>query len=107
MNCAKRPRPWMKSGAFDITSAEALAESAPVRKLLNMVLLLAIKDHASDIHLRAVRRRVPHSHQGGRRAYSKWCRRRGIWHSRSRPASRSWRTWTSPSGACRRTAASS
>jgi type IV pilus assembly protein PilB len=37
--------------AFDITSAEALAESAPVRKLLNMILLLAIKDHASDIHL--------------------------------------------------------
>ncbi|MBL8830595.1 MAG: Flp pilus assembly complex ATPase component TadA [Planctomycetaceae bacterium] len=38
-------------GAVDLTSAEALAESAPVRKLLNMVLLLAIKDHASDIHL--------------------------------------------------------
>ena len=29
---------------------EALAESAPVRKLLNMVLLLAIRDGASDIH---------------------------------------------------------
>lgn len=39
-----------KDGAFDITGAEALAESAPVRKLLNMVMLLAIKDHASDIH---------------------------------------------------------
>ena len=37
-------------GAIDLTSAEALADSAPVRKLLNMVLLLAIKDHASDIH---------------------------------------------------------
>jgi len=36
--------------AFDITDAEALADSAPVRKLLNMVLLLAIKDQASDIH---------------------------------------------------------
>jgi len=36
---------------FNITDAEALADSAPVRKLLNMVLLLAIKDHASDIHL--------------------------------------------------------
>ena len=35
---------------FDLTSAEALADSAPVRKLLNMILLLAIKDHASDIH---------------------------------------------------------
>ncbi len=37
-------------GATDLTSVEALADSAPVRKLLNMVLLLAIKDHASDIH---------------------------------------------------------
>jgi type IV pilus assembly protein PilB len=27
-----------------------LADSAPVRKLLNMVLLLAIRDHASDLH---------------------------------------------------------
>ena len=27
-----------------------MAEAAPVRKLLNMVLLLAIKDKASDIH---------------------------------------------------------
>jgi type IV pilus assembly protein PilB len=35
---------------FNLTNAEALADSAPVRKLLNMVLLLAIKDHASDIH---------------------------------------------------------
>src|SRR5690606_16133959 len=39
-----------KDGAIDLTSAEALVDSAPVRKLLNMVLLLAIKDHASDIH---------------------------------------------------------
>ena len=39
-----------KDGPIDITGAEALADSVPVRKLLNMVLLLAIKDHASDIH---------------------------------------------------------
>ena len=39
-----------RAGAFDLTSVEALADSAPVRKLLNMVLLLAIKDHASDLH---------------------------------------------------------
>lgn len=36
--------------AVDLTSVEALADSAPVRKLLNMVLLMAIKDHASDVH---------------------------------------------------------
>jgi type IV pilus assembly protein PilB len=34
----------------DLGDIENLADSAPVRKLLNMVLLLAIKDHASDIH---------------------------------------------------------
>jgi type IV pilus assembly protein PilB len=39
-----------KSRGFDIGSAEELANEAPIRKLLNMVLLLAIKDQASDIH---------------------------------------------------------
>ncbi len=49
---ARRPRrrPWRRPGPLDLTSVEALADSAPVRKLLNMVLLLAIKDHASDLH---------------------------------------------------------
>ena len=40
----------LTEGAVDLTGAEALADSQPVRKLLNMVLLIAIKDHASDIH---------------------------------------------------------
>ena len=39
-----------REGPIDLTGIEALADSAPVRKLLNMVLLLAIKDHASDLH---------------------------------------------------------
>lgn len=39
-----------EEGDLDLASAEALSESAPVRKLLNMVFLLGIKDHASDIH---------------------------------------------------------
>lgn len=38
------------SGPIHIDNVNQLVESAPVRKLLNMVLLLAIKDHASDIH---------------------------------------------------------
>ena len=38
------------TGPIDLTSVEAIADSAPVRKLLNMVLLLAIKDRASDLH---------------------------------------------------------
>jgi type IV pilus assembly protein PilB len=37
-------------GPIDLSEVEQLADSQPVRKLLNMVLLLAIKDHASDVH---------------------------------------------------------
>src|SRR5436190_846595 len=36
---------------IDIGGEEELSETQPIRKLLNMVLLLAIKDQASDIHL--------------------------------------------------------
>ena len=37
-------------GPINLSDVTELANSAPVKKLLNMVLLLAIKDHASDIH---------------------------------------------------------
>ena len=37
-------------GPINLSDVNELVNSAPVRKLLNMVLLLAIKDHASDIH---------------------------------------------------------
>jgi type IV pilus assembly protein PilB len=40
----------MADGAIELASVEAMADSAPVRKLLNIVLLTAIKEHASDIH---------------------------------------------------------
>jgi type IV pilus assembly protein PilB len=40
----------LEKGAINLDSVEALADSAPVRKLLNMVLLMAIKDQASDLH---------------------------------------------------------
>ncbi len=39
-----------REGPIDLGSVEELVDSAPVRKLLNMVLLLAIKDKASDLH---------------------------------------------------------
>jgi type IV pilus assembly protein PilB len=39
-----------QQGQADLAGVEALAESAPVRKLLTMVLLIAIRDGASDIH---------------------------------------------------------
>ncbi len=39
-----------KKRGIDIGSEDELVNSTPIRKLLNMVLLLAIKDKASDIH---------------------------------------------------------
>src|SRR5262249_61159619 len=39
-----------KGGATDWPSVKPLADSAPVRNLLNRVLLRAIKDRASDLH---------------------------------------------------------
>jgi type IV pilus assembly protein PilB len=36
--------------SIDLDGIEELANSAPVRKLINMVLLMGIRDHASDIH---------------------------------------------------------
>ena len=49
-NLAAAVQALEKGGAIDLSSIEAMADSAPVRKLLNMVLLMAIKDHASDLH---------------------------------------------------------
>jgi len=46
----KQATSLLQGEKFSLDGAEALADSAPVRKLLNLVLLLAIKDHASDIH---------------------------------------------------------
>ena len=40
-----------RSSAHALDSLEEIAESTPVRKLLNMILLMAIRDQASDIHL--------------------------------------------------------
>jgi type IV pilus assembly protein PilB len=39
-----------KETSIDLESLMEIQEAAPVRKLLNMVMLLAIKDRASDIH---------------------------------------------------------
>ena len=39
-----------REGSIDLDTMMSEADAAPVRKLLNMVMLLAIKDRASDIH---------------------------------------------------------
>jgi type IV pilus assembly protein PilB len=43
--------PATEKKGYDLGDVEEMADAAPIRKLLNMVLLLAIKDQASDIHL--------------------------------------------------------
>ncbi len=62
-------------GPIDLTSVEALADSAPVRKLLNMVLLLAIKDHASDLHFEPFEDEFRFASRPTA-CCTKWCRRR-------------------------------
>jgi len=37
-------------GGYDLADMESMSDTAPIRKLLNMILLLAIKDQASDVH---------------------------------------------------------
>ena len=39
-----------RENSIDLDDLNELANSAPVRKLINMVLLMAIRDHASDVH---------------------------------------------------------
>jgi len=39
-----------REASIDLDGLEEMANSAPVRKLINMVLLMAIRDHASDVH---------------------------------------------------------
>src|ERR1017187_4564313 len=42
--------PRQSESSIDLTSLMEIQDADPVRKLVNMVFLLAIKDHASDIH---------------------------------------------------------
>jgi type IV pilus assembly protein PilB len=44
------PNARRNESSIDLDSLMEMQEAAPVRKLLNMVMLLAIKDRASDIH---------------------------------------------------------
>ncbi len=92
----------------DLPSAEDLLDSstqAPVIRMINALLLQALRERASDLHFEpyearsVVRFRVDGScaTSSSRRArcMRRWCR-----------GSRSWPAWTSRKSACRRTAAS-
>ncbi len=43
-------KPSRRETSIDLNELDEMANAAPVRKLINMVLLMAIRDHASDIH---------------------------------------------------------
>ena len=91
---------------IDLEAIEEMAEAAPVRKLINMVLLLAIKDKASDIHFEPFEDEYKMRYRCDGVLYEMVPPPRHL-APRSPAASRSCRTSTSPSGGCRRTAASS
>ena len=70
-----------------------LANEAPVVRLVNLLLIEALDARASDVHLE--------SYQDGLQVrYRRHCTS----PRRSSVASRSWRSWTSPSDDCRKTA---
>ena len=87
--------------------ARRAVDDAPVVKLINAILTDAVKRGASDIHFECfehelrVRYRIDGALSGSDEAADE-----AQGGARSR-ASRSWRSSTSPSAACRRTAASS
>ena len=90
----------------DIANLEAGAGDSPVIKLVNYCIYNAVKDGASDIHIEpgdnGAARPLPHRRPADRKAPPAVPDARG----RRLAASRSWPAWTSPSAACRRTAAS-
>ena len=75
---------------FDLASDEEIASAAPVRKLLNMVLLLAIKDQASDDHFEPFEDEFQDFAFEPTACSTKWFLRHGIWPTLLRRVSRSW-----------------
>jgi len=97
----KHPGQEGGSTAYDIGSEDELVNSAPIRKLLNMVMLLAIRDQASDIHFEPFEDEFKIRVKAA--SCMKWCHRLAIWRMQSCLVSRSWRIWISPNDDCLRT----
>ena len=83
-----------------------VANKAPIIKLVNMVLFQALKMRASDIHIQPYRRPRCRSATGSTASSTTWrSSPKKVQDADHLAASRSWGRWTSPSAACRRTAA--
>ena len=102
----RRRGPASSEGTLDLTSVEALADSAPVRKLLEHGAPAGDQGPRQRLALRAVRERVQDPHPRRRRALRDGAAAAapGLRHHHAHQGHG--RTSTSPSGGCRRTAAS-
>jgi type IV pilus assembly protein PilB len=84
-----------KDGPFNLTDAEALADSVPVRKLLNMAIFTS--SHLKTNSASASKRKV---------CCMKWFHRHVTWRLRSPRVSKLWPTWILPNAVCLRTVVS-
>ena len=104
---AQPPRRSDTDGPIDLTERRGPGRQRPGAQAAEHGAAAGHQGPRQRLALRAVRGRVQASASRPTACCTKWCRRRGTWRSPSPPASRSWPISTSPSGGCRRTAASS
>ena len=95
------------ANTIDLEAIEEMAEAAPVRKLLNMVLAAGHQGQGLATSTSSRSRTSTRCGTASTACSTRWCRRRGTSPWPSPAASRSWPTSTSPSAGCPRTAASS
>jgi len=106
----------MKSPELDLKENAAIddmqldnvedADQAPVVKLVNLIIVQAIRDKASDIHIEPQEKNL-RIRTGSTASSTSRSPRRRRWRTSSRAASRSCRAWTSPRSGALRTASSS
>ena len=99
--------PETTSQSIDLDSMEEMADSTPVRKLLNLILLKAIQDRASDIHFEPFEDEFKVRYRIDGVLYEMVPPPKHLHIAISSRIKVMRRAWTSPSGACPRTAASS
>jgi general secretion pathway protein E len=95
----------IQSMAAEIEEAEDVLDvsnKAPIIKLVNTILFQALKLRASDVHLQCYPDRFASASTA---SCTTWIPSPERSRTRSSAASRSWARWTSPSGACPKTAA--
>ena len=90
--------------AKDTEDLRKRSEAAPIVRMVNLIIAQAVDQGASDIHIEPGKTQVAIRTASTASCASRSKPRNGC-RDRSSRASRSWRGWTSPRSACRRTAA--